>query len=109
MKNQNDIIFSSVAIVFALIVAAVSFFTKPEPQRPANPAPIDQRLPDLPAGQVVMADQLPGGGQAAGGPGGGGGRGGSPFGPGGPGGGRGAGGGDSSVVGVTSSGASTSR
>ncbi|MBS1720533.1 MAG: hypothetical protein JST35_08820 [Armatimonadetes bacterium] len=70
MKNTTDIIVLVVAFVIALIVSLVGFFTKPEPAAVAAPAPIDTKLPALPASDVVMADALPGGSNNAPGAGG---------------------------------------
>ncbi len=73
MKNQNDLIYSAVAFVVLLIVGLVSFFTKPEHLAPTAPAIIDEKMPSLPANDVVVADALPGsqgggGGGSVGGP-----------------------------------------
>jgi hypothetical protein len=70
MKNQNDIIFSVVAFVVLGIVFLVSFFTKREPQLIPLPEPIDQKMPAMPASDVVTADALPGGQNNGGGMGG---------------------------------------
>ena len=93
MKNQNDIIFSVTAIVVALIVATVLFFTKREPVAPAPPTQVNLTPPQLPTGEIVMSDGLPSGstsGSAGGAPAGlgagraGGGKMGGPQGVGGP-------------------------
>lgn len=72
MKNQNDLIYSAVAFVVLLIVGLVSFFTKPDRAAPPAPAIIDEKMPALPANDVVVADALPGsqggGGGGIGGP-----------------------------------------
>ncbi len=89
MKNQNDIIFTIVAILICAIVVGVSFGTKKEPIQPPAPAPVTTSDPVMPtAVQPVMTNGL-GGGSATGGPGGGGGGmvgggGGAPGIPGGP-------------------------
>lgn len=86
MKNQNDLIISIVAVVLALIISSVLFFTKREPVQPAAPTAVVLTPPALPEGSVTMANALPGAG--AGGAGGRmGGPGGPPMGMGGPGGG----------------------
>ena len=69
MKNQNDLIISIVAIVLALIIAGVCYGTKREPAAPAAPEKVNLAPPQLPQGDVVMANSLPG---ASGGQGGGG-------------------------------------
>lgn len=102
MKNQNDMIFSIVAIVVAVIAAAAFFIWRPIPIQPAKPPVADVSTPVLPQAQVVMGNGLPGStapaaGAASGlggpnfGPSGGGGSGRftGPGGPGGPGGPRG--------------------
>ncbi|MFY9234312.1 MAG: hypothetical protein WAO58_07615 [Fimbriimonadaceae bacterium] len=86
MKNQNDMIFSIVAVVLALIVAAVFWATMPQVPAQVAVAPLDTAKATLPAGDVVMSNSLPnaaqapGGNSAGGGPGGarGGGGGGAP-------------------------------
>jgi hypothetical protein len=68
MKNQNDLIFSIVAIVVFLIAFFVCYGTKPEPVRPAPPAAVNLADPVLPSGVTpVMANELPGGGSSGGG------------------------------------------
>jgi len=60
MKSQNDMIFSIVAIVLALIFGAVFFFTKREPVKPQDPRPVPLSKPQFAPGTVVMANSLPG-------------------------------------------------
>jgi hypothetical protein len=74
MKNQNDLIFSIVAVVVLLIVAGVTFFTKPVPVQPAPPEAVNTSKPEKPSAvATVFVDALPtssnstGGGGAAGG------------------------------------------
>lgn len=60
MKNQNDLIFSIVAIVILLIVVGVAWGTKTDPVQPTPPAAVNLAKPALPTGVVpVMADALP--------------------------------------------------
>jgi hypothetical protein len=67
MKNQNDLIFSIVAIVVFLIAFFVCYGTKPEPVKPASPAPVVLAEPALPTGVTpVLANELPGGGSGGG-------------------------------------------
>ena len=68
---QTNLIFSIVAPVVALIAVAVIYFTKPVPVAPAPPAAVNVAPAKLPADNVVMANALPGSGNAASGPGGG--------------------------------------
>lgn len=84
MKNQNDLIFSIVFGVLALIAAGIAYGTKQEvPSIPAPPV-VTTADAKLPATSVVYGTALPNGGGNAGGGGasafGGGGRGASPFG-----------------------------
>ena len=75
MKNQNDLIFSIVAIVVFLIVFFVCMGTRPEPVTPTPPENVNLSQPTLPQGVTpVMANALPGGSAAGGGAAGGGGR-----------------------------------
>ena len=60
MKNQNDLIISIVAIVLALIIAGVCFGTKREPAVIPAPEKVNLAPPQLPQGDVVMANSLPG-------------------------------------------------
>ena len=76
MKNQNDMIISIVSVVLALIVAGVLFATQPEPPAPVPVAQITTAKAELPQGDVVMANSLPGAAQGGGGGGGAGGGGG---------------------------------
>lgn len=74
MKNQNDLIFSIVAVVFGLILVIVFWTTAPQVARPADPASVDTSTPKLPSGDVQWATSLPGatntnaGGGRSGGP-----------------------------------------
>jgi hypothetical protein len=100
MKNQNDLIISIVAIVLALIIAGVCFGTKREPVAPPAPEKVNLTPAQLPQGDLVWANALPGGsggGGAAGGPSG------APAGFGGPG--RGGRGGGPAMAGPSSMGA----
>lgn len=81
MKNQTDLIISITAIVLALIVAAVCYFTMPQVTAPAQPAAIVTTPVQLPQGAVRYANSLPGGGNQAGGGGGAGPRAGADSGP----------------------------
>ena len=85
MKNQNDLIFSIVFGVLALVAAGIAFATKPEPQSIAAPPSIVTTDAALPTASVSMGAALPaaannaggggfGGGGFGGGFGGGGGR-----------------------------------
>ena len=65
MKNQNDMIFSIVAVVLALIVAGVLFATQPEVPAQVAVAPITTTPAALPGADVVMANNLPGAGAGA--------------------------------------------
>lgn len=84
MKNQTDLIVMIVSGVLAIGAAAAMYFTKPQPVIPAQPAAINVKAAELPAGDVKMASSLPnagsGGGTAAGGGPRGGGRGAAPTG-----------------------------
>lgn len=60
MKSQNDMIFSIVAIVLALIFGAVFYFTKREPVKPADPQQVPLAKPEFSPGTVVMSNSLPG-------------------------------------------------
>ncbi len=60
MKSQNDMIFSIVAIVLALIFGAVFYFTKREPVKPADPQQVPLSKPEFQPGTVVMGNSLPG-------------------------------------------------
>ena len=72
MKNQNDLIFSIVAVVVFLIVFCVCFFTKPQVGAPPAPEQVNLSDPALPSNVVpVMANALPGGGSGGAGGGGG--------------------------------------
>jgi hypothetical protein len=71
MKNQNDMIFSIVAVVVALIVLGICWGTKRDPQAPAAPEKVITSDPALPGGDVVMANALPGAGSNTGVDGGG--------------------------------------
>lgn len=73
MRNQNDLIFSIVAVVLAVIVSAVLYATKPDVPPPVAVTPIDTTPAALPQGDVAMANSLPNAAQAQGGGGGGGG------------------------------------
>jgi hypothetical protein len=74
MKNQNDLIFSIVAVVVFLIVFCVCFFTKPQVGAPPAPEQVNLSDPALPSNVVpVMANALPGGSNSSGSGGGGGG------------------------------------
>lgn len=79
---QTNLIFSIVAPVVALIAVAVIYFTKPVPVAPAPPTAVNVSAAKLPADSVVMANALPGAGNASGGSAAGGG---APSGPGMPG------------------------
>jgi hypothetical protein len=72
MKNQNDLIWSIVSLVLALIVAGVCFGTKRDPIAPPAPATVNTSKPSYPASIVVMGNALPNAGTAANAPGGGG-------------------------------------
>jgi hypothetical protein len=82
--NQNDLIVSIVAVVLGLGFSAAFFFLQRKPITVAPPSTVVTTAPALPAGNVVMANALPGGGSTGaggggfGGPGGMGGRGGGP-------------------------------
>src|SRR5690242_1007845 len=76
MKNQNDMIFSIVAVVVALIVLGICWGTKRDPQAPPAPEKVNLTNPSLPQGDVIMADALPGAGSNTGVGGGSGARGG---------------------------------
>ena len=85
MRNQLDLIISSVAILLALIFAAVFYSTKKTVQKPAEPTKVNLAALALPGGDVKYGNSLPGGGggsggggamRGGGGGGGGGGRGG---------------------------------
>lgn len=67
MKSQNDMIFSIVAIVLALIFGAVFYFTKREPVKPADPEVVPLAKPQFSPGTVVMANSLPGASSSPGG------------------------------------------
>ena len=87
MKNQNDLIVSIVAAVFALGFVAGFYFTARKPVEPAPSPKVDTTAVKLPDTTVVYTNGLSGGGAAAGGGFGGfGGPGGPPAGFGGPGG-----------------------
>jgi hypothetical protein len=77
MKNQNDLIWSIVSLVLALIVFGVCWGTMKMPIAPAPPAPVNTSAPTYPTSTVVMDNALPNAGnsgdQAGGGRGGGGG------------------------------------
>lgn len=60
VKNQNDIIISSVGIVLALIFLAVFYFTKTDPSQPSPPEQVITTPPAFQPGAVVMSDKLPG-------------------------------------------------
>jgi hypothetical protein len=75
MKNQNDMIWSIVAIVLTLIIAGVCFGTKREPVAPTPPTPVNVATPQYPTSTVVMDNKLGGTDNQAAGGGGGGGRG----------------------------------
>jgi hypothetical protein len=62
MKNQNDLIVSAVAVVIGLIMCIVFYATKPDVQKPADPAQVDLAPPKLPTGNVVYGNGLEGGG-----------------------------------------------
>jgi|GEM_PF-4033261 len=68
--KQNDLIFSIVAAVVALIVIGVCWGTKREPATIAAPETVNLGPLATPNAEVVMANSLPsgGGGGAAGGP-----------------------------------------
>ncbi|MEZ0327877.1 MAG: hypothetical protein ACAH95_18430 [Fimbriimonas sp.] len=70
--NQNDLIISIVAVVLGLGFSAAFFFMQRKPIPPQNPTTVNISPPALPAGNVVMANALPGGGSTPGGGGGGG-------------------------------------
>ncbi len=73
MKNQNDLIIIIVSAVLALIIAGVCIGTKREPNTIPAPEKVILTAPALPAGDVVMVNSLPGGGNSTpGGPGAGG-------------------------------------
>lgn len=62
MKNQNDLIFSIVAIVIMLIVIGVAWGTKTDPVQPTPPQAVNTAKPQLPGGvEPVMANALPNG------------------------------------------------
>lgn len=61
MKNQNDLIVSICAIVVLLIAFFATFFTRPEPIRPAPPEIVNLAAPVLPSNvKPVMANSLSG-------------------------------------------------
>jgi translation initiation factor IF-2 len=84
MKNQNDLIVSIVAGVFALGFVAGFYFTARKPVEPTPSPKVETSPVKLPDTTVVYTNGLSGGGTAAGG--GFGGPGGPPGGFGGPGG-----------------------
>jgi hypothetical protein len=61
MKNQNDLIFSIVAIIVFLIIGGVAYGTKKDPVAPPVPEAVNTATPKMPEGQVVMANALPSG------------------------------------------------
>lgn len=67
MKNQNDLIFSGVAVLFGVILVIVFWTTAPQVSKPADPATVDTSTPKLPSGDVQYADALPGATNTAGG------------------------------------------
>jgi hypothetical protein len=68
MKNQNDLIFSIVALVLGLIAAGVFYAMRPQPTPPAPPQTVNVQAAALPNIQPVYANGLAGAGQAAGSP-----------------------------------------
>jgi len=70
MKNQNDLIFTIVAIIVAIGALAGTYFTKPDPETFAPPAKVVTTDPQYPAGSVTYAPSLPGSGNQGGGGGG---------------------------------------
>lgn len=70
MKNQNDLIFTIVAIIVAIGALAGTYFTKPEPLTKPDPAKVIVTDPQYPAGSVTYAPSLPGSGNQQGGGGG---------------------------------------
>lgn len=74
MKNQNDLIFSIVAVVVFLIVFFVCMGTRANPVAPPAPEQVNTNTPSLPTNvQPVMANALPGASSNNGSGGGGGG------------------------------------
>ncbi len=69
--NQNDLIVSIVAVVLGLGFSAAFFFMQRKPIAPPMPTAVNVAPPALPAGNVVMANALPGSSSAGGGAGGG--------------------------------------
>jgi hypothetical protein len=69
MKNQNDLIFTIVAIIVALGALAGTYFTKPEPQTRAEPEKVKTSDPVYPTGSVTYSASLPGASNQHGGPG----------------------------------------
>lgn len=68
MKNQNDLIFSIVAVLVFLIVFCLTFFMRPTVTMPAAPEKTNLTEPQFPTTiQPVMANSLPGGGSSGGG------------------------------------------
>jgi hypothetical protein len=76
MKNQNDLIFSIVAVVVLLIVFFTCYGTKAVPTPTPTPDKVNLADPQIPTNVMpVMANALPGGGTAGAGGGAGGSRG----------------------------------
>jgi hypothetical protein len=70
MKNQNDLIISVAAAVVGIIAIVLIAVTQPQTSAPAAPTAVDVSTPKLPAGSVVYANGLGGGGNGGGGMGG---------------------------------------
>lgn len=70
MKNQNDLIFSIVAVVIGLGFALGFFFTKREPPQPQPPTTVPTQKVALPDPAPTMTNALSGGSNQAGGYGG---------------------------------------
>jgi hypothetical protein len=60
MKNQNDLIFSIVSLVFGLVLFTIFIATQPSVTKPADPTPVDLTTPKAPEGAVQFATSLPG-------------------------------------------------
>jgi hypothetical protein len=67
MKNQNDLIVRIVTIVLAAIACGVIFYQKPVPATIPAPEKVPAVVTAIPAGAVVTAKGLPGGGESSGG------------------------------------------